>query len=195
MKEEAENKDILEIKALWEQLNERMERLELTTVEESRRVAEMRIKSAQEDLIRRYRRFSIIACIFAVVTPIVYGNPYQSLFHYPSKLYSIIVGASMFIYFAVCGVMDFYLSNAVKDINLAKMPVIEVRRQAINLKRLHHIFQIILIPMAIALLILISYPIMAQVWIGVIFGAIVGLAIGINAYMKMMADYKEMINS
>lgn len=193
--EEMDLKEISEIKALWIEINDRLSRLEKSTVEESRRVTQQKIRSAQEDLIRKYARFSRLSFIMAIVFPLFYGNPANTIFDYPTKLYSYCVGGAMCAFFLICGVMDLYLSNAVKDINLATMSVIEVRRQAINLKRCHHIFQMILIPLAIGVLILMLYPIIEETWIGAIIGLVIGLSIGISVYIKMMADYKEIINS
>lgn len=192
--EENNTDDLLQLKEMWNDLNQRISRLESATMDDGIRVANEKIRTAKDDLASTYKRFSRIAFLCAIVFPIVYGNPH-GIFSYPSLTYHILVAIGAFLFFITAGVMDTYLHSAVNDINLATMSVTEVRRQAISLKRLHHIFQLILIPLAIGMLFLMMYPILEEVWIGALLGLIMGVAIGIRLYIKMMADYKEMINS
>lgn len=192
-KEEVNKDELTELREMWAELNTRITRLEEETINEGRRVSNQRIKSAQEDLATTYKRFSRVSLCCAVIFPIIYGFP--GVFQYPTLLYHIIVAAASFIFFCTAGIMDLYLTNGVQDIDIATMPVTEVRILAINLKKLHHIFQIILIPMAVVLLGVMCYPVIKQVWIGMIIGGIIGLSIGITAYLKMMRDYKEIIRS
>lgn len=191
--EKEELNELKEIREMWAELNQRLTHLEEETVNEGKRVSSQKIKSAQENLAAYYRRFSRAAFMCAVVFPIVYGIPH-GVIEYPSLLYHLIVAGACLIFFLSGGIMDLYLYNGVMDINLVNMPVSEVRRSAIGLKKMHHIFQMILIPLAIVTLGIMMYPILYQVWIGAVFGAVVGLAIGINAYRKMMRDYKELIH-
>lgn len=186
--------DMGQIREMWADLNRRMTRLEEGTIQEGRRVCVGKIKSAQEDLARRYRKMSLLSFLCAVVFPIVYGIP-SGFIEYPSLQYHILVACASFAFFCTCGVMDTYLCQGVRDINLARMSVTEVRRIAMSLKKTHHIFQIILIPCAVGMLALMMYPIIEEVWIGALFGGIVGIAIGLNIYFKMMKDYREMINT
>ena len=192
--EDINNEDLTQLKTMWSELNERLSRLEAATMEDGIRVTNEKIRTAKEDLSSTYKKFSWIAFVCAIVFPITYGNPH-GIISYPSLDYHIWVAIGSFLYFIMAGVMDTYLCSAVKDMNLATMSVTEVRLQAISLKRLHHIFQLILIPLAIGMLVLMMYPIVAEVWLGALLGGIIGVAIGIRWYLRMMADYKEMINS
>lgn len=188
-----ENSDNLnELKEMWNELNNRLSRLEEATIEEGRRVSRENIRSAQEDLAMTYKRFTIIGFTMAAIMPIMFGVP-DSIFNYPTMTYRVIVSLSMCAYFLTCALMDFYLFRRVNDMDLAVMPVSVIRETALRLKKKHHIFMMILIPIAICVLFLMTYPIISEIWIAVLVGAVVGLAIGLSMYFKMMNDYKQIL--
>lgn len=187
------NDNIKEIKEMWEEINKRLARLEEATLNEGRRVSENNIRSAQQNLETTYKRFSVTSFISAVLFPIVFGAPI-SIFDYPSHIYQVTVALSMCAYFLTAAIMDLYLFHKVRGMDLAEMPVTTIRQTAIRLKKKHHIFMMILIPMAIAMLVLMAYPIIEETWLGLIIGGVLGLAIGLRFYFKIMSDYKKLIS-
>lgn len=194
MNTQEENTNLEEIRKMWQEINIRLARLEEQTVNVGKQVADRRITSAQEDLANKYKRLAMVAFPCGFLFAFIYGNP-NGVFQYPSLKYQILVGAALLIFFCIAGIMDLYLCHGVKDIDVARMSVTEVRRLAIKLRKTHHIFQMILIPMAIGLLLLMIYPIFTEIWIGALIGLIIGLSFGISIYLKMMKDYRALIDS
>lgn len=189
-------REIDDLKTKWKEMNKRLDRLEEATVKESIRISDQRVRSAQENLAASYKRIAIIAGIMGLVCCPTFVMS-KGIFNYPDQRSRIISALTLGAYFLICMVMDGYLSSAVMDINLAKMPVTKVRDAAIRLKRLHHIFQIILIPAAITALAVSIYPLKSEpyILIGCGAGALLGAMIGWIKYKKMMRDYRELINS
>lgn len=188
-----ETNDIDQIKEMWNNINSRLDRLERQTVDIGRRVTSEKAHTAKYDLSQQYKRFMIIGFIAGVLFPTWVLLSSSSL--YPDTPLRYLSAALFFIYFMTAAVMDAYLYNEVKSINLAYMPVDQVIVRARELKRKHHIFMIILLPIAIVTLGMFAYPLLNEtaVLAGMIFGGAVGFAIGLKKYFQMMGDYREMM--
>ena len=189
-----ETTDIDQIKEMWNNINRRLDKLERQTIEVGRRVTSEKAHTAKYDLARQYKYFMIIGFIAGVLFPSWLLLSSSSL--YPDTPLRYLSAALFFIYFMTAAVMDAYLYNEVKSINLAYMPVDQVIVRARELKKKHHIFMIILIPIAIVTLGMFAYPLLDEtaVLAGMIFGGALGLAIGLRKYFQMMGDYREIMD-
>ena len=143
--------------------------------------------TALERLRNRYKRFSLIAFImifwcplFAVSEPIIPYKPY--------------IAIAFGVFFLTCSVMDRWLYMGVGSIDCATMSVTEVARLALFYRKRHFQFQIVLIPMALALVAAVIYFSSAHPAFiyGIIFGLLVGLCIGWFQFLKFMRDYKNL---
>lgn len=193
MENQTQISDLDQLKEMWSDLNRRIERLENQTLEEGIRVTSGKITTACEDLASRYKRFMIIGFLMGVVFPVFLIMSPADFF--PDGAMKYVSAALFFLYFITAAVMDSYLYNEVKSIDLAMMTVNQVIHKARTLKRRHHIFMIILIPFAVVTLAVFSIPLLNEPFIitGMITGGVVGLCIGLRQYFRMMRDYREMM--
>lgn len=185
--------DLDQLKEMWSDLNRRVERLENQTLEEGRKVASGKITTAREDLATRYKRFMIIGFVMGIFFPLFLIMSPTDFF--PDGTMKYVASALFFSYFITAAVMDSYLYNEVRSMDLAMMTVSQVIHKARTLKRRHHIFMIILIPFAVITLAVFAIPLLDDPFIiaGMITGGVVGLCIGLRQYFRMMRDYREMM--
>ena len=185
--------ELNQIKQQWQEANSRLEQLEAATVADGERVSTGRVKSAQQRLMDMYKRFAIISLLCVGWMPLMISR-WQDVFSYSSTTYRIMVVILCALYFLTASTMDFCLYRGVRAIDIARMPISEVSTRAIRLKRSHHICQLTLIPLAIILLTLMIWPIASSAaLIGIATGGVVGLAIGLTAYFRMMRSYRTLI--
>lgn len=140
--------------------------------------------TAQDKLVRQYRMFAIIGGTFAILSLGAW-----------SRLMGVGVGAMFAAFFLIAMVMDIVLMRKVRGIDIAGMPVGEVARRALACRRLHHICQIVLIPLAI-----LAVGVLCHTWwtdtyllIGCACGAALGLCLGLRAYRSIMRDYRKLM--
>ncbi len=185
--------DLDQLKEMWSDLNRRVERLENQTLEEGRKVASGKITTAREDLATRYKRFMIIGFVMGIFFPLFLIMSPTDFF--PDGTMKYVASALFFSYFITAAVMDSFLYNEVRSMDLAMMTVSQVIHKARTLKRRHHIFMIILIPFAVITLAVFAIPLLDDPFIiaGMITGGVVGLCIGLRQYFRMMRDYREMM--
>lgn len=143
-----------------------------------------KVSSARERLMRRY----LMMCAAVAPTGIIGTIMTRHLL----PLWGMAVIIS---FFAAAALMDCYLYRGIRSIDLSAMGVEEVARKARSYRRLHHIFQIILIPWAIVIL-WVYFTSFAQeeamIW-GIAAGGLLGLGIGLAVYRQMMRDYRSML--
>ena len=185
--------DLDQLKEMWSDLNRRVERLENQTIEEGRKVTSGKITTPREDLATRYKRFMIIGFVMGVFFPLFLKMSPTDFF--PDGTMKYVASALFFSYFITAAVMDSYLYNEVRSMDLAMMTVSQVIHKVRTLKRRRHIFMIILIPFAVITLAVFAIPLLDDPFIiaGMITGGVVGLCIGLRQYFRMMRDYREMM--
>ena len=93
--------------------------------------------------------------------------------------------------------MDLYLWKSLKRLDFNTMGVETIAEQARFYRKRHHLFQVILIIIAIPLLtMLIIHNINDKYMLaGCLCGLIIGVLVGLNAYYRIMNDYRELISS
>lgn len=142
-----------------------------------------RITSARDRLIKRYRMMALVIAPLGIVC-----TCFQ---HGKLPTWGIIL---IVLFFLLAAVMDLYLSHGISSIDPSTQGVDQVARAAGYYKRRHHLFQAILIPMAIGIISLYFMAYQADqymVW-GLIAGIGVGLIAGLAVYFEMMRDYRDM---
>ncbi|MBD5369594.1 MAG: hypothetical protein HDR80_00385 [Bacteroides sp.] len=191
---EAATREIEMLKAQWQDLNQRLKRLEGSMEEDGRRIVTDNIKSAKETLVSKYRKFFIIGIVMSVLTPLVFMNMLPEL---GVEGWQKIVCMGLFwLYFLVAALEDSYLMACSRNINLLTWTVERVSREAHRLRHIHHLCMVSMIILAIMTLGFFIYNIHLDtpVLIGVICGGTAGLAIGLKEYRQIMNAYKELIN-
>lgn len=172
-----------EMKRLWQQMNANPQYSPDDSSKLIDRVTSGRINSARDRLIHRYRMMFAVICPMGILASI-------PLWHQMQWWQSIVV----VLFFLVAGCMDYYLYSGLKGLDLAEEGVQRVAERARYYRKRHWIFQGILSPMAIGL-ILIYFSLFddEDYRIAVWFGLGLGLVIGFIIWIQMMRDYKKML--
>ena len=145
-------------------------------------------KTALQSLADRYKRFSAMGIILIMLSMSYIFNP--NLF--PGDLRSrIFLGLAFGLYALVASVMDHWLYNGIRGIDVVTMPVNEVIRKALFYRKRHLQFIAILLPVVLAI-------IGGMAWkmdnfyflLGILAGFVGGSGVGIIQLMNFLADYR-----
>lgn len=183
-----------QLKAMWQDTNRRLEKIESQLEAEGRRVSSSNIKTTQQKLAWRYKRFMIIGAVAAVLLPGMLVMPdYMDV---PDYTWHIVSAILFFVYFLTATCVDGYLHNALLNIRLGSTPTERVTGEVLRLKKIHHRSMMFLIPMAVITLCWFFSPFLhdRSVMIGGLCGLVIGLIVGIRVYLRMMAEYREILN-
>lgn len=151
--------------------------------------------SALQSLALRYKRFSVLGMVFALITPItLFEMLYKQ--EYCDIGMTIVVIAFAEIYFLLASCMDKWLYNGISGIDLSRMSVSDVCRCAYYYRKKHFQFMAVLIPMAMILVGTLVWILSDDIYfiLGVVAGGIVGLVSGIFQFRAFMVEYKEIMN-
>lgn len=155
-----------------------------------RKIIAGRRATAIDRLEKRYKRMGIMCLIFAVFIPL----EMLLMFDVGQKW---IIFWSFAAFFFVGAAMDFWLSNGIGTINVYEMTVSEVVSKALWYKKRHLQFELVLLPMA-AIVLAEMWCFIGQVyeglWISMLLGGVVGLALAMWVFFKFMKDYKSIKN-
>lgn len=148
--------------------------------------------TALQSLAQRYRRFSILAMVFAVVIPFTMLNMMR-VFDGNVELHKFIIVIFSAAYFVTCSVMDYWLYLGIRNIDLATMNVAEVCRKAYYYRKKHFQFIAVLVPMAIVLIGLLTWSISDNIYtlFGIAFGAMLGVGVGLKELFSFLDDYRR----
>lgn len=152
---------------------------------------DMRRRTSQENLIARYRSFSILS--FTAAALAVTGLITIKEYLWPVFPSALIICFD--IYFLTAGFMDLWLYQKVKSIDFNTMSVENVLRLTMLYRKRHLQFMAVLIPMALALITWMAICAKAEPMMvySMITGFIIGLGFGINAFLNFMRDYKNIM--
>lgn len=176
-----------DMKVMWQQLSARMSSLE----EENRRLAKFvrssDYRSAQEKLVRKYMKFIIVesvmmlwTCLFFVFNPEIVEK------------YRVLTAIYWGGFFLLEIIFDTYLMMRVKEINVYDSNIDEITHQAAKTWKLHKIFIMIGLPIAIGAAFLFALALDANEFTiaGMVVGGTIGLIIGIRQLMKFLQYYR-----
>ena len=181
--------DLQDMKAMWQELNERVSQLEAENRRLAKKVVDKGFKSARERLMRKYKMFICVECIFMF---------WMSLFLLFNPLivekYRIITMIYWTIFFLGEAAVDFYLLCRVKKIDVFHSTVNKISREAAQAWKIHKIAVFIGLPLAIGAIILYAFALDANKFTiyGMIVGGMVGLIIGGNQLLKFMKYYRQL---
>lgn len=149
---------------------------------------DQRQHTALQRLERRYRRFSIMALLFAAYIPLSMGR------YVDNHTLRIILMGAFAAYMLTCSAMDHHLTQRIRAINVVTMPVNEVLTRALHCRKRHLQFVCILLPCAMALLGFMAYCVSNNPWMlgGMAVGAVLGLIVGTCILRRFLADYRAL---
>lgn len=180
--------ELEEMKKIWEQTDCRLSSIEERMATMGKSSVTERKRTALDSLALRYKRFSLLALLFAG-TMVLYcaGNiipgPWGSW-----------ICLAMSAYMLLASGMDYWLYVKVKEIDIEGMGVNMVACRARYCRRKHLQFIMVLVPAAVVLITAFIYSISDDIYMvyGATAGVIFGLALGSRALMKFMADYRSL---
>lgn len=141
-------------------------------------------KTALQRLSNQYRRFSIFAIIMLLTGPnILYNAGVKQI--WLIVVFALILGES--------SIVDHYLSNAIRAINLAKMPVTEVIGRTMRCRKIHLWTAAVNLPLVIFWCAAMAYTMKADIYFvsGMCAGGLIGLILGIHTLMRFLRDYRD----
>ena len=111
---------------------------------------------------------------------------------FPGELkWRIIISVAFALYALTASVMDCWLYNGIRSIDVVTMPVAEVIRKAMFYKKRHMQFIAVLLPFVLAIIGVIAWK-GDNIYfrLGIIVGFIAGTAIGVFQLMNFLSDYR-----
>ena len=144
--------------------------------------------TALENLAERYRRFSNIALVLILLSFSWIFNP--EMFPDNHRL-SIAVGISFAVYALIASIMDRWLYQGIRGIDVVTMPVSEVIHKALFYRKRHLQFIAILLPIVLSIIGVMAWS-MDNLYfrLGIVVGFIAGVAIGLRQLLAFLADYR-----
>ena len=149
-------------------------------------------KTALQNLADRYKRFSVMGVVLILLSMSYMFNP--AIF--PGNMrWRIGLSIAFALYALTASVMDRWLYNGIRSIDVVTMPVREVIAKALYYKKRHLQFIAVLLPFVLAI-------IGAFAWkgdniyfrLGILVGFIAGTAVGIFHLVNFLADYRAIIS-
>lgn len=176
------------IKQIWDQTDSRLTELERQTADLARQSRETRRRTALERLIERYRRFSIVGILLAVMIMM------QTISGFYQGPYGIAAGVTGVLLGCICSIMDRWLWAKLKAIDITRMGVAEVSARAILCRRRHLQFICFSVPMLFLMIafILLSKDVNIYMIYGIISGALVGFVLGLRELACFLSDYRTL---
>ncbi len=149
-------------------------------------------RTALENLAERYRRFSNLGLTLILLSFTWIFNP--SMFPDNHRL-RIAVGVSFAVYALIASIMDRWLYQGIRSMDIVAMPVSEVIRKALFYRKRHLQFIAVLLPIVLALIGAIAWS-MDNLYfrLGVLVGFLTGTAIGLRQLFAFLADYRTIIS-
>lgn len=145
-------------------------------------------RTALENLAERYRRFSNLALVLILMSTTWIFN--SNLYPFDHRM-RIAIGISFAVYALIGSVMDRWLYNGIRGIDVAVMPVSEVIRKALFYRKRHLQFIAILLPIVLAIIAVMAWSIDNLYFrLGILVGFIAGTAIGLRQLMAFLTDYR-----
>ncbi|MDE6381005.1 MAG: hypothetical protein K2L11_11075 [Muribaculaceae bacterium] len=145
-------------------------------------------KTALQNLADRYKRFSIMGVCLIMLSLSYCFNP--NIF--PGDVrWRIAISVMFALYALTASVMDRWLYNGIRSIDVVTMPVSKVIEKALFYKKRHLQFIAVLLPVVLAIIGAIAWK-GDNIYfrLGVLVGFIAGTAIGIFQLMNFLADYR-----
>lgn len=147
-------------------------------------------RTALQDLAQRYLRFSNVAIVMLLCTPITVFKIFSEEF---GTTWALWIGMGFDLVFLLSSIMDRWLCYKIRQLDVVTMAVSEIARKAALYKKRHLQFVAVLLPMAIAVCCAMAWA-SSDVYLiaGMVTGGVVGLALGISQLMKFLSDYHSL---
>ena len=177
------------MKAMWTEMNSRLEALEEENRQMARRIINSNHKTAKDRLEKKYVTFIIIEFLMlAYIFFFIFQNPFVV------EKYRLITVIYWTLFFLLEIGIDSFLYFQLKNLDIYGSSVTEISKVARRNWKIHKIAIAIGIPIAIGAVILFALALDANEYtiFGMIFGAIIGLIIGLRQLFRFMKYYRNL---
>lgn len=150
-------------------------------------------KTSVERLAAYYKRFMFMSILMLVCAFWIFNRLYADM---AMELWQQCAITTLWVaIMAVAGIMDGYLYFRLSNLNIGAMTVVEVTREATRCRRMHLLSQLVLMPLAIGFLIVMVMAVRNNeaMLLGVCFGGVLGLCVGLRIWLRMMRLYRLLI--
>ena len=179
--------DLKDIKLMWQELNNRLSFLEEENQRMMKSVMATNYRSTQEKLTQKYLGFIFVEVLMIGFMSLFFlFNPeVNERFRIPALVYWDVL-------FVIEVWFDLYLMLKIKTINIYESSISEVAKRAAKNWKIHKIGIIVLLPLAFGAIFLFALALDANEYVilGMIFGGVIGMIIGIGQLMKFRNYYK-----
>lgn len=176
-----------DMKEMWFALNNRVSFLEEENRRLARRIMGKEYQSVTTKLMRKYQVFIVVALVSALLFPtFILFNPLTV------EKYRLITSIYWFFFFIACASVDYYLLMNLRNIDVFNCTVSQITKEAAKNWRIHKLFLIFGNPFAVLAIILYALALDAdsRMIIGMIFGGLVGLFIGLWQLIGIRRYYR-----
>ena len=181
--------NIDDMMTIWKEMDSKLTFL----VDENKKLVDKikkdKLKSKQEKLIAKYRGFIVMEGIGIPLILLAVGlNPLIiEKYRWPTLIYFI-----CFFLLEIC--IDAFLLYKLNRIDIYNDSITNISRQAKTNWKTHKIAVLIGIPIAVGAVALISLAVGANkaFLYGIFVGGAIGVALGLNEFLKFMKNYKSM---
>lgn len=180
------------MKAMWAELNSRVESLEAENRNLARKIIKDKYKSAREKLIKKYYAFISIEIIMIIfMSNFFIFNPEIN------EKYRIISLIYWDLFFIIEIIIDGFLLYNIKKIDIYTSTIKDISRDAANNWKLHKIAIFTGLPLAFGAIILFALSLNANIFTiyGMIVGCVIGAIIGIYQLSKFKNYYTQLVSN
>ncbi len=187
------------IQEIWNRLNERLERLEPSIIDQSKLVAENNIKSARKRLLQRTKvliTLNILCIFFFPVYFWIIPASETGFAALDTGHWRVTLCLCNLLYFLTGLVLTTLQFLKIQDINPGTMSIEEISRNVRSIKKCHLISECVMIFLAIIYLVIFFYFLSfgeRYLMVAAMIGGFIGLGFAIPMFFKYMGDYRKMI--
>lgn len=141
-------------------------------------------KTALQRLGDKYHRFTVFSLVFVVIGP-------SMLWSAGIRTWWIIAGYVLLL--GGASVVDRWLAQNIRDIDLATMPVAEVLDRTLKCRKVHLTWAAVVGPVAIIWCALTAYAMQTDIYLvyGILTGALLGFIMGLHILLNFLRDYRR----
>lgn len=146
-------------------------------------------KTCLQRLATRYKRFSLTALAFILISP---GWIINLRLFGDHTLVMLILWCA---YFSIVSISDYWFYNGIKKLDIVSISVDELIRRLIFYRKRHLQFIILFLPFVIGMIVYMSMIVSDTGFIfSIIIGAFIGLVLGSRCLIRFLSDYEQALS-
>lgn len=184
-----EIKNIDEMMAMWNQLDEKLTGLEQENRKLAIEIKKNKYRTTLEKLINKYWRFIIMEALYIILFPV-----FMMKCPFIIEKYRMVTIIYWICFFVMVMGFDYYLMARLKDIDVYDCSISEIADRARSNWKIHKLSIFICLPVSFGGIILFVLSLggdSSLIW-GVLVGLVIGLILGLNQLRKFIRSYRHL---